>query len=199
MIVRGGASVAEDDRQLVLQCREMQEQAYQDLMHRYEGYLYSLCHRFTGTREDALDLTQETLIKVFQGIDTYQLNRPFKPWLRQVAVHTCVDFLKRRSSSALFLDQPFTDGNLTLADTVASKEDPAQEIEWQETSQFLQKAINRLPQVYRLLIILRHQEGMSYLEIAEETGVPLGTVKTHLFRARTALRKELSAYYAWEG
>jgi len=191
--------VAEDDRHLILKCRQKQEQAYQDLMRRYEGYIYSLCHRFTGNREDALDLTQETFIRVFQGLDTYQLNRPFKPWLRQVTVNTCVNFLQRRSSSPLFLDQPSAEGNLTLGDTVASREDPAQEIEWQETGLILQESINRLPQVYRLLIVLRHQEGMSYKEIAEETGLPLGTVKTHLFRARAALRKDLSAYYSWEG
>lgn len=191
--------MAEDDRQLVLKCRERQEQAYQELMRRYEGYIYRLCHSFTGNREDALDLTQETYIRVFQGLETYNLNRPFKPWLRQVAVNTCVNFLQKRSSSPLFLDRPFADGNLTLADTMASRDDPVQEIEWQETGRFLQEAINRLPQVYRLLIILRHQEGMSYQEIAEETGVPLGTVKTHLFRARAALRQGLSTYYAWEG
>ncbi|PKM78199.1 MAG: RNA polymerase subunit sigma-24 [Firmicutes bacterium HGW-Firmicutes-15] len=176
----------------------MQEQAYQDLMRRYEGYIYRLCQSFINNREDALDLTQETFIRVFQGLETYQLNRPFKPWLRQVAVNTCVNFLQRHSSAPLFLDQPVADGNLTLADTLASREDPAQEIEWQETGRFLQEAINRLPQVYRLLVVLRHQEGMSYKEIAEETGVPLGTVKTHLFRARAALRKGLSTYYAWE-
>jgi RNA polymerase sigma-70 factor (ECF subfamily) len=176
----------------------MQEQAYRDLMHRYERYVYRLCHSFTGNREDALDLTQETFIKVFQRLDTYQLNRPFKPWLRQVAINCCVDFLQKNSSSPLFLDQPLADGNLTLADTVASKEDPVKEIEWQETGRFLQEAINKLPQVDRLLIILRHQEGMSYKEIADETGVSLGMVKTHLFRARAALRQGLSAYYAWE-
>ena len=191
--------MAEDDRQLVLKCREMQEQAYQDLMRRYEGYIYRLCYSFTGNREDALDLTQDTFIRVFQGLDTYQLNRPFKPWLRQVTVNTCVNFLQKRSSLPLFLDQPLGDGNVTLADTVASREDLAQAIEWQETSRFLQEAINKLPHAYRLLIVLRHQEGMSYQEIAEETGVALGTIKTNLFRARAALRKGLSTYYAWEG
>lgn len=191
--------MAVDDRQLVLKCREMHEQAYQDLMRRYEGYIYRLCHNFSGTREDALDLTQETFLRVFQGLDTYQLNRPFKPWLRQVAVNTCIDFLRKRSTDILFLDQPIAEGHVTLADSLSSPEDPITEIEWQETGHFLREAINNLPQSYRLLIILRHQEGMSYQEIAQETGVPLGTVKTHLFRARAALRKELSAYYAWEG
>ncbi|MEA4926885.1 MAG: sigma-70 family RNA polymerase sigma factor [Syntrophomonadaceae bacterium] len=191
--------MADDDRQLVIKCREMQESAFQELMRRYEGYIYRLCLNFSGIREDALDLTQETFIRVFQGLDTYQVSRPFKPWLRRVAVNTCLDFLQKRSPSSLFLDQPLADSQITLADTIASRENPVQEIEWRETNQFLREAINRLPQAYRLLIILRHQEGLSYQEIAEEIGVPLGTVKTNLFRARAALRQGLSAYYAWEG
>ena len=191
--------MAEDDRQLILRCWEMQEQAYQELMRRYEGYIYRLCHNFIGNREDALDLTQETFIKVFAGLESYQLSRPFKPWLRQIAVNTCVSFLQKRSPVPLFLDQTIASDKLTLSDTVASGEDPAQEIEWQETSRFLREAVSKLPKEYRLLIVLRHQEGMSYKDISEAAGVPLGTVKTHLFRARTTLRKELSAYYAWEG
>lgn len=196
---KGGALLAGDDRQLVLMCLEMQEQAYQDLMRRYEGYVYGLCRSFAGNREDALDLTQETFIRVFRGLHTFQINRPFKPWLRRIAINTCTSFLQKSSSSPLFLDQPLTDDNLVFGDTLASREDPAREIEWQETGEFLQAALNRLPKAYRLLVMLRHQEGMSYSEIADETGLPLGTVKTHLFRARAALRKELSAYYAWEG
>ena len=61
----------------------------------------------------------------------------------------------------------------------------------------MKEALNRLSHIYRLLIILRHQEDLSYQEIADETNMPLGTVKTYLFRARAALRKEMSGYYAW--
>ena len=168
------------------------------LIDRYQNLVFSLCYRLVGDYFAAQDLTQETFIRAFQGLDSYQLNRPFRPWLRQIAINTCVNFLQRHSSAPLFLDQPLGDGKLTLADTVASPEDPAREIEWREAGRFLQEALDRLPQVYRLLITLRHQEGMSYREIAEQTGVPLGTVKTHLFRARAALRKEFSTYYAWE-
>lgn len=189
--------MAEDDRQLILGCRDRQEQAYHELMRRYEGYIYRLCHSFTGNREDALDLTQETFIKAFAGLGGYQLNRPFKPWLRRIAVNNCLDFLQKRGPLPLFLDQPAGE-NLTLGDTVACGDDPYAKMEWQETGRFLKEAVERLPRVYGLLLILRHQEGMSYQEIVEETGMPMGTVKTCLFRARAALRQELSAYYGWE-
>lgn len=190
--------MSEDDRQLVIKCRAMQEPAYRDLMRRYEAYIYRLCYSMTGNREDALDLTQETFFKIFRGLDSYNLNRPFKPWLRRVAVNTCVSHLQNNSRSPLFLDQPLADGNITLADTIPGRADPVREYEWQETSWFLKQAIDRLPGEYRLLIVLRHQEEMTYQEIADETGIPLGTVKTHLFRARAALRKDLSVHYAWE-
>ncbi|NLF44796.1 MAG: sigma-70 family RNA polymerase sigma factor [Syntrophomonadaceae bacterium] len=190
--------LAEDDRQLILKCRDMQEQAYLALMRRYEGYIYRLCHSFAGNREDALDLTQETFIKVFASLDSYQLSRPFKPWLRRIAVNNCINFLQKQTASPLFLDQPMADGNLNLGDTIASGEDLFKEVEWQEIGRFLKEAIGKLPQAYGLLLVLRHQEGMSYQEIADETGVPLGTVKTHLFRARAALRRELAVYYGWE-
>jgi len=106
--------------------------------------------------------------------------------------------LQKQTASPLFLDQPMADGNLNLGDTIASGEDLFKEVEWQEIGRFLKEAIGKLPQAYGLLLVLRHQEGMSYQEIADETGVPLGTVKTHLFRARAALRRELAVYYGWE-
>jgi RNA polymerase sigma-70 factor (ECF subfamily) len=76
--------------------------------------------------------------------------------------------------------------------------DPAQEVEWRELHRHLWKAVGRLPPLYGLVVTLRHQEGMSYQEIAEATDLPVGTVKTYLFRARHKLKQELSAVYGWE-
>lgn len=189
--------MARDEHEIIAACKNKQEDACQELMRRYEGYVFKLCLSFTGQREDALDLTQEVFLKVFKNLSSYQPGRPFKPWLRQVSVNTALDNM-RQHSSPLSLEQPIADGNATLADTLASRDDPAREIEWQETGQILKEAIKRLPQVYRLVVVLRHQEGMTYQEIADATGIPLGTVKTHLFRARSLLRKDLASYYAWE-
>lgn len=188
-----------DDRQLVLGCREGQEEAYRLLLSRHEGYIYSLCYKLTGHREDALELSQEAMIKIVTGLESFQVNRPFKPWLRQVVINTGLNFLRRNTSKTLSLDQP-GEGNLTLADTLITKsdDDPLVQVEWMESQRVLQMALGRLPPIFRLVLLLRHQEEMSYQEIAAATELPLGTVKTYLFRARNMMRQSLTNTYGWE-
>lgn len=189
-----------DDRQMVLKCREGSEEAYQLLLSRYEGYIYSLCYRFTSHREDALELAQEAMLKTVTGLDSYQVNRPFKPWLRQVVVNVCLNFLRQRAPGTLSLDRAFEE-EVSLTDTLAdkNKSDPLAQVQWMETQEALRIALQRLPPPFRLVLALRHQEEMSYREIAAATGLPIGTVKTYLFRGRLQLRKALSNAYGWEG
>lgn len=188
-----------DDRQLVMECRNGDEYAYRVLLSRYEGYIYSLCYRLTGNREGALELAQEAMIRIVSGLDSYQVNKSFKPWLRQVVVNTGMNYLRRRSPETLSLDHIIADG-LTLGDTLAAGEtgDPQARVEWLETKKALEMAVRRLPPEYRLVLILRHQEGMSYNEIADSVSIPVGTVKTYLFRARNQLRAMLKDCYGWE-
>jgi RNA polymerase sigma-70 factor (ECF subfamily) len=187
-----------DDHQLISLCREGREEGFRQLLARYESYIYSLCFRLTGNREDALDLTQETFIKVINGLDKFQINRAFKPWLRQVTVNACCNFLRKRSPAGISLEQPL-DGGLTLANMHPAGEDPAREVEWRDTRRLLWELAEQLPPVYRLVLVLRHQEGMSYRDIAAVTGLPESTVKTHLFRARQRLRQGMVEQYGWEG
>lgn len=189
--------MAVDDNQLITRCREGSEEAYRQLFALYEGYIYSLCYRFTGNREDALDLTQEVMIKVIKGLGSFQLNRPFKPWLRRVTINVCSDFLKGRCPPEISLEQPL-DGNLTLADTIAGGEDPALKAEWCDARHKIKSVLSKMPPLFRTAIILRHQENMSYQDIADSMNLPLNTVKTYLFRARGLLRKELAETYGWE-
>lgn len=188
-----------DDRQLVLECRKGEEYAYQILLSRYEGYIYSLSFRLTGRREDALELVQEAMVKIVMGLESYQINRPFKPWLRQVVINTGINFLRRQSPDLLSLDQDIAEG-LTLGDSLAAGNsgNPHMRVEWLETKEALEMAVQELPSVFQLVITLRHQEGMSYEEIADSIGIPVGTVKTYLFRARYRLRVMLRDIYGWE-
>ncbi|MGE5543486.1 MAG: RNA polymerase sigma factor [Bacillota bacterium] len=188
-----------DDRQLVLECRRGEEYAYRVLLSRYEGYIFSLCFRMTGRREDALELAQEAMVKIVTGLDSYQINRPFKPWLRQVVINTGINFLRRRSPETLSLDQDIAEG-ITLGDSLiaGNSGNPQIRVEWLETKKALEMALRELPSEFRLVLTLRHQESMSYKEIADSMGIPVGTVKTYLFRARSKLREMLKDVYGWE-
>lgn len=190
--------MAVDDQQLILWCREGREEGFRQLLGRYEQYIYGLCHRLTGNREDALDLTQETFIKVLNGLRGFQANRSFKPWLRQVTVNACYNFLSRRDPEGVSLEKPLGDG-LVLSDVLQAVDDPAREVEWRDTRRLLGAAMKELPPMQRMVLVLRHQEGMSYQEIAAVTSMPLGTVRSQLFRGRERLRRELVSQYGWEG
>lgn len=186
------------DQNLIIRCREGDEQAWRQLLARYEVYVYRLCLRIGGSRDEALDLTQEALVKVLTGLSKYQLGRPFKPWLRQVTVNACLNCLRHRAPTTVSLEQPVAE-DIVLGDTLTGNtNDPVNAAEWQDARDVLRQAINGLSPQQRLVLVMRHQEGLSYEEIAATTDLPLGTVKTHLFRARQELRRKLGSVYEWE-
>jgi RNA polymerase sigma-70 factor (ECF subfamily) len=188
-----------DDSRLISGCRQGREEDYRQLLSRYEGYIYSLCYRLLGHREDALEMSQEAMLKVVTNLGSYQLNRPFKPWLRKVVVNVCLNFLRQRQTATLSLDRTMEE-DLPLEGLLAagSESDPTSRAEWLDTRNTLQQALKGLPPPLRLVLVLRHQEGMSYQEIADVMQLPLGTVKTNLFRARRLLRRILQDAYGWE-
>lgn len=186
------------DHNLISRCREGDEEAWRLLLARYEAYVYRLCCRISNSKEDALDLTQEALVKVLTGLAGFQPGRPFKPWLRRVTVNACMNCLRRRTPETVSLEQPVAE-DIMLGDTVAgSTGDPEQAAEWRDAREVLRQAISGLSYRQRLVLTLRHQEGLSYDEIAAATGWPPGTVKTYLFRARRYLRRQLAGVYEWE-
>lgn len=188
-----------DDHNLIIRCRDGDEEAWRLLLARYENYVYRLCFQISGSREDALDLAQETMVKVLTGLDRFQIGRPFKPWLRQVAINVCLNYLRRRTPEAVSLEQPIAE-DIVLGDTLAGNtDDPLGAAEWQDAREVIRQAVSQLPPQQRLILVMRHQEGLSYEEIAATTDLPLGTVKTYLFRARQQLRHKLANVYGWEG
>lgn len=185
-----------DDRQLVSECQAGSEEAYRVLLGRYEKYIYGLCFRFSRDPEDALEMSQEAMINVVPGLPSFHNGRPFKPWLRQVTVNTCINYLRCRSPDPLSLDQPL-EGDLNLGQMLPDRRQD-RNLEWMETRDALQRIMEKLPPAYRIVLILRHQEEMSYQEISDACGWPIGTVKTNLFRARSLLRQSMSELYGWE-
>lgn len=181
---------------LIKKCKKQDKKALNELYKRHQAYVYRLCYGYTNKKEDALDLVQEIFIKVLKNLKTFDENRPFLPWLKKITVTTCLNF-KRDSKTAVSLDQVMTDRGETLKDALASQFNLENFVVFQETSQIVRRCINRIEEKYRMPLILRHQEDMTYEEISQALDLPLGTLKIHLYRGRKKLRNLLTEEGIW--
>src|SRR5260370_29973757 len=138
----------------------------------------------------ALDLTQEVFIKVYNSLARYRSEFKFSTWIYKIARNSAIDHLRRHAVR----DQALTSGIDSERREVAIESrrlTPEQESEREERRSEIESVVRLLPSAYRELIVLRHSHDLSYDEIADVTGLPLGTVKNRLFRAREAMRDHL--------
>lgn len=140
--------------------------------------------------ENALDLVQEIYIKVFNNIGKYDEKYPFHPWIRKIAVNTCLNFKRDEKSNVISMNREVEDG-ITGEDEIASAENVEQDVVEADTAKMILEDIKKLPPHYGLIITLRYYENLSYNEIAETLGKPIGTVKTDIYRAKALLKRSL--------
>ena len=181
------------DGALVAQARQGDPEAFGELVRRYQASVFNVCYRLLGERTAAEDMAQEAFIRAHSRLNTFDLARPFGPWMRRVAANVCLNHLERPALASLPLDDE-------VAQTAGTAtQDPAAASEAAETTQAVRAAILALPPRYRAVIELRHFQDLSYDEIAEATQSPLGSVKGRLHRARDELAELLRANaYDWE-
>lgn len=181
-----------DDGALVGRCLQGDERAYRDLISRYRRQVYSLALRMTRSAEDAEDVTQETFIRMFRALDRYDPSRPFGAWIQTIASRLCIDQIRRRRINPVSLFQRDTQSD---EEYVIEIEDPGPgpEILAQhgEESQRADALIESLPEHYRIVVLLRHVQDLSYEEIAEALQLPIGTVKARIHRARELLKRRI--------
>ena len=177
------------DRDLVASALSGFEGGFEELVRRYQRPISAYVYRMVGDYDAALDLTQEIFIKIYGSLSRYRPEFKFSTWIYKIAHNCAVDFLRRHNGRELSLqagpegdsyDLPLESGRLT----------PEQESERKERSLEIETVIRSLPAAYRELIILRHSQDLTYEEIVEVTGLPLGTVKNRLFRARDMMRQQ---------
>jgi RNA polymerase sigma-70 factor (ECF subfamily) len=162
---------------------------FEVLVERYRIRLYRFVQRFTNDAEDARDVTQDVFLKVYGALDSYDSKYKFSTWLFRIAGNAAIDHLRRRRIRALPLDlPPDEEGSERRMEPKEFRPDPYEDLARRRLRTALDAAIERLPDDYRELISLRHYGELPYEEIAELKGMPLGTVKNKLFRARQALR-----------
>lgn len=188
--------VALTDQEVVVLARLGQESAFRDLIRRYERPVFSLVYRMVRDRELAEDLVQEAFIKALNALESYRPEFKFSSWIFKIANNAAIDHLRRRELVTLSLDGA---PNAQTPDAIEATalqigdraESPLAELEAKEIGGAIEAAIARLRPEYRACIMLRHVEGRPYEEIAEMLGLPLGTVKTYIHRARNELREAL--------
>ena len=185
------------DQEVVALARHGQEAAYRELVRRYERPVFSLVYRMVRDRELAEDLAQETFVKALNAIESYRPEFKFSSWIFKIANNAAIDHLRRRELDTLSLDgSPHAETPEAIEATALQigdrQETALEEVEARELGGEIETAIARLRPEYRSCILLRHVEGRAYEEIAEILGLPLGTVKTYIHRARNELRLSLA-------
>jgi RNA polymerase sigma-70 factor (ECF subfamily) len=194
MLARSYTDVS--DQQVVAFAQEGREDAYRELIKRYERPVFSLIYRMVRDKETAEDLAQETFIKVLNNINRYRPEFKFSSWLFKIANNIAIDHLRRRQVDTISIEGSpdaitAERARATSVTVTSGGESPLEELESREIGASIEKAIARLRPEYRACIILRHVEDYSYDEIAEIVKLPLGTVKTYIHRARQELREYL--------
>ena len=181
--------MTEQERQLIQQAAAGDSAAFEQLVTRYEKLVYSVAFRMTNNREDALDLSQETFVKVWKSLAFFKFESAFSTWIYRIAGNVCLDFLRRqkRVRSLTVSDEEV---QLDLPD---DSQDPARMVIEQAEQQAVSNALASLEPEYRAALTLRAVAGLSYQEIAEALDIQPGTVKSRINRGRERLRKKLAA------
>ena len=183
---------SEEDRALVGRALGGDQRAYERLVAKYR---VPLTRHVTGMLRDPQavdDLVQEALVKAFTALPSYDPAFAFSTWLYRIATNHAIDHIRRRRLPTVSLDKPIAtrEGEVQM-ELPDSTYRPDRAIVSDQRGALLRDAIDRLPEKYHRVIVMRHQEDLSYEEIADQLGLPLGTVKAHIFRARALLNKFL--------
>ena len=192
MPATGAAQTATDDIALARRARAGDAAAFGALVQAHQTAVFNVCYRLTGERREAEDMAQEAFIRAYERIASFDPARPFGPWMRRVAANVCLNALQRARRLHFSLD----DESVPEPRADDAVEPPVAQAQ-AETAQAVRAALFALPAHYRAVIELCHFQDMSYAEAAQALRLPLSDVKSHLFRARKALARQLHTHPAF--
>jgi RNA polymerase sigma-70 factor (ECF subfamily) len=185
------ASSLEDDK-LVERAIQGDQQAYKEIMDKYQKPLYFHVLKMVRNHEQVEDLVQEAFMKAFKNLNTYNTNYAFSTWLYRITTNHTIDYLRKKKLKTTSMNEPVKtrDGEIEIqiSDEQAKTD---RKIIREQRKRIIHEAIDNLPEKYRIVIEMRHLQELSYQEIADQLDLPLGTVKAHIFRAREMLYKKL--------
>jgi len=174
-----------NDRELIDACRRGDRDAFRELFEAHKDRVYSIALRYSGDAEAAMDIAQETFLKVLSGIADFRSQADIETWLYRIAVNTCLDHHRRARRLT-----PILSGLIDAL--IAPSESAFDRVQRAEMSDYVRRIISRLPAEQRMVVVLRYTEGLSYDEIARILECSAGTVASRLNRAHKILEKRLS-------
>jgi RNA polymerase sigma-70 factor, ECF subfamily len=177
-----------DETKLIARSLKQDSDAFGQLVERYATVIVNLAYRMVGDRTEAEDLAQETFVAAFKALPRFRAESKFSTWLYRIAANKCKDWLraKRPGQAVQDVDEVLDDG------VVAEERTPERLLSQQQVAAQLDRAIQRLPPLYREAFVLKHVEGLSYEEMQEIVGVNADTLKMRVYKGRLQLSRELA-------
>ncbi|NGQ94166.1 sigma-70 family RNA polymerase sigma factor [Brevibacillus sp. SYP-B805] len=173
------------EAELVRRAQSGDHDAMVELLRSIEHSVYRSAYYILGNEQDALDASQEALIRIYRKIDTYQEKAKFSTWVQRIVSNVCMDKFRAKKETVSIEEH-----EMTLMD----RQNVEDEILASSMASDIQRAIAKLPHQYRMVVLLRYLQDLSYQEIADTLELPLNTVKSYLFRARQQLQELLHDY-----
>lgn len=190
-----------DEQKLVERAKAGDASAFTELVEKYERKIYRLARNITNNDEDAEDVLQESFLKAYSHLDSFEGNSKFYTWIVRIAVNEALMKLrKRKSSKEVSLDEPTDTGEDTMVREIAVwDEDPEQKYSQEELRSILDRAVESLKPAFRTVFQLRDIEELSTEETAEALNISIPAVKSRLLRARLQLREKLTRFFRRKG
>jgi RNA polymerase sigma-70 factor (ECF subfamily) len=180
-----------DESGLIRLARQGNSEAFAALVALHERFVFNLALRTLGNADDAADVAQDAFVRAWQALPAFRQDAQFRTWLYRIVLNLCLNRLPRLRRELFDLTH---DELADIPEPASAGPDPLGDVELRERRAFLHREIDQLPEQYRLLVSLRYQNDLSYDEISALLGLPVGTVKTGLFRAKARLREALAVF-----
>jgi RNA polymerase sigma-70 factor (ECF subfamily) len=184
------------DGELIAQVLAGDESSYEVLVTRYRDYVYTIAVRIVGNEEDARDVAQEAFVRAYRALPRFRGDSKFSSWLYRIATNRALTHLKKRRRRAVTVDieaGPHVEAG-AIDDGRGDEVSPEIAVRDEEFRRAVRSAVLELPEQYRVVVTLFYLEERSYKEVAATLGIPMGTLKTHLHRARALLRDILTEH-----
>ncbi|MCS6862554.1 MAG: sigma-70 family RNA polymerase sigma factor [Abditibacteriales bacterium] len=184
------------DERLMERVKSGDAEAFDALWQRHGKAIFNFIYRFVGDRQEAEDLTQETFVRVLQNAPSFNSHQRWTTWVYHIATNLCIDtHRKAQHRQAVSLDECLGEDDQTLGDILPDPQANTEEMAQQRAlRRDIRRAIRALPMEQRMVVLLSQYQGMTYQEIAEVMGCPLGTVKSRMHHALKALRAALKEW-----